>query len=38
MKQRIITWFRRIGVVGFLFFTIKGLLWLLLAWLGFSIF
>ncbi|MBS1759615.1 MAG: alanyl-tRNA synthetase [Bacteroidetes bacterium] len=30
-KIGIIKWFRRIGVWGFLFFLIKGMLWLLLG-------
>jgi hypothetical protein len=38
MKEKIVSWFKRFGLVGFLFFTLKGLLWLLLAWLGLSIF
>lgn len=28
--NRAITWLKRLGVAGFLFFLIKGLLWLLL--------
>ena len=27
-KQRIYLWLKRIGVVGFLFFLIKGLVWI----------
>jgi hypothetical protein len=37
-RARIIVWLKRIGVVGFLFFLAKGLLWLslptLLIWWG----
>ncbi|MES2778927.1 MAG: hypothetical protein V4651_03420 [Bacteroidota bacterium] len=32
-KRTFKTWFKRIGVVGFLFFLIKGLLWLLIPYL-----
>lgn len=32
-KRTIKTWFKRIGVAGFLFFLIKGLLWLLIPYL-----
>jgi hypothetical protein len=27
-KQNIISWFKRLGVAGFLFFLVKGLIWL----------
>jgi hypothetical protein len=30
---RVLRWIRRIGFWGFLFFLVKGLLWLLLPWL-----
>lgn len=29
-------WIKRFGIIGFLFFLIKGLLWLLLAYVGFD--
>jgi hypothetical protein len=29
-KEKIIMWFKKMGLIGFLFFLIKGLLWLLL--------
>jgi len=32
MKQKLIIWFKRIGVAGFLFFLIKGLIWLAIFW------
>lgn len=28
MKDKVKIWFKRIGIVGILFFTIKGLIWL----------
>lgn len=28
MKKKTLTWFKRIGIAGFLFFLIKGLVWL----------
>lgn len=28
MKQKMFAWFKRIGVAGFLFFLVKGLVWL----------
>lgn len=31
-KQAIIKWIKKLGFWGFLFFLIKGLLWLVLAW------
>jgi hypothetical protein len=31
--NKTITWFKRLGIVGFLFFLIKGLLWLLIPYL-----
>lgn len=31
-KQAIIKWIKKIGFWGFMFFLIKGLLWLVLAW------
>ncbi|MDP3645883.1 MAG: hypothetical protein Q8R25_02245 [bacterium] len=37
-KSRFIVWAKRLGIAGFLFFTIKGLLWLIvpaaLIWFG----
>ena len=27
-KEKIVTWVKRLGVAGFLFFLIKGLIWL----------
>lgn len=37
-KSRVITWVKRLGIAGFLFFFIKGLLWLIvpavLIWWG----
>lgn len=32
-KKSIKMWFKRIGIAGFLFFLIKGLLWLLIPYL-----
>ena len=32
------SWIKRIGVIGFLFFLIKGLLWLAAIYFGFSFF
>jgi hypothetical protein len=32
-KRTIKAWFKRMGVAGFLFFLIKGLLWLLIPYL-----
>ncbi len=31
-KQRLLKWFKRVGIGGFLFFLIKGLLWLALGY------
>ncbi|MFO7655831.1 MAG: hypothetical protein R6W78_02085 [Bacteroidales bacterium] len=28
MKQKILLWLKRFGIIGFLFFLIKGLIWL----------
>lgn len=28
MKEKVITWLKRFGIAGFLFFLIKGLIWL----------
>jgi hypothetical protein len=38
-EKKLTTWFKRFGVIGFLFFLAKGLVWLALAgiaamWLG----
>ncbi|MES2380094.1 MAG: hypothetical protein V4538_03575 [Bacteroidota bacterium] len=30
---RLVTWFKRIGVAGFIFFLVKGLLWLIIPYL-----
>jgi len=38
VKKEETTWLKRIGVAGFLFFLIKGILWLVAFWAGFSIF
>ncbi|MCT4582636.1 MAG: hypothetical protein N4A35_14560 [Flavobacteriales bacterium] len=38
MKKEHSTWLKRIGVVGFLFFLIKGILWLIALWAGYSLF
>lgn len=27
-KERMMKWFKRVGIVGFLFFLVKGLVWL----------
>ena len=32
-ENKVIRWFKRIGIIGFLFFLIKGLLWLLVPYL-----
>ncbi len=38
-KQNLISWVKRFGVVGFLFFLIKGLLWIVAGfWVGYSLF
>jgi len=31
-------WFRRFGLVGFLFFFLKGMLWLIIPWIAHSVF
>ena len=31
-KQAIIKWIKKLGFWGFMFFLIKGLIWLVLAW------
>jgi hypothetical protein len=34
-KNKAITWFKRVGVAGFLFFLIKGLVWIgVFIWAG----
>ena len=33
MNSKIIQWIKKIGIVGFLFFLIKGLLWLIIPYL-----
>ncbi|MCS6917238.1 MAG: hypothetical protein RMK52_01225 [Chitinophagales bacterium] len=33
-KSKLILWFKRLGLAGFLFFFIKGLVWLAVIWLG----
>ncbi|TSA50675.1 MAG: alanyl-tRNA synthetase [Sphingobacteriales bacterium] len=35
-KQSIIFWFKRVGVIGFLFFLVKGLIWLALGYVIFK--
>lgn len=37
LSGRMKTWFKKLGLLGFLFFLIKGLVWLALFWLGFEI-
>ena len=32
-KQQTIAWLKRIGVAGFLFFLVKGIIWLVLGYL-----
>ncbi|MEI6507931.1 MAG: hypothetical protein WCO54_05560 [Bacteroidota bacterium] len=36
-RNRITIWMKRIGVLGFFFFLIKGLIWLALFYFGFDI-
>ncbi len=38
MKKEHSSWLKRIGFVGFTFFLIKGILWLIAMWAGFSFF
>lgn len=33
-KQKVMFWFKRLGWAGFLFFLIKGIIWLFIFWLG----
>ena len=33
MNERLVKWFKRLGWAGFLFFLIKGLLWLIIPYL-----
>jgi hypothetical protein len=34
-NNRFITWFKKVGIAGFIFFTVKGLVWLVvLLWFG----
>jgi hypothetical protein len=33
-KEKIMFWFKRVGWAGFLFFLIKGIVWLVIFWLG----
>jgi hypothetical protein len=35
-QEKIKMWFKRIGVVGFLFFLIKGLVWIGIFYFGFK--
>ncbi len=37
LAGRMKSWLKRIGVLGFLFFLIKGLVWLALFWMGFEL-
>lgn len=32
-RHRVLVWVKRLGFWGFLFFLVKGLLWLILPWL-----
>ena len=32
-KEKLITWFKRLGFIGFLFFLVKGLLWIIVPYL-----
>jgi hypothetical protein len=32
-KEKIVKWFKRLGFAGFMFFLIKGLLWLIIPYL-----
>ena len=32
-RLRLLSWLRRLGIAGFLFFLVKGLLWLAIPWL-----
>jgi hypothetical protein len=32
-RNKMVLWFKRIGILGFLFFLIKGLLWLIIPYL-----
>lgn len=32
-RSKLISWFKRIGIAGFLFFLVKGLLWLIIPYL-----
>ncbi len=31
-KEKLIFWFKRVGIAGFLFFLIKGLIWLVVIY------
>jgi hypothetical protein len=33
-KKKLISWFKRFGVLGFIFFLAKGILWLVVAYLA----
>lgn len=33
-KAKIMFWFKRLGWAGFFFFLIKGIVWLVIFWLG----
>jgi hypothetical protein len=33
-QQKMVAWIRKIGIWGFLFFLVKGLIWLALAWVA----
>lgn len=35
-KEKIKLWFKKLGIAGFLFFFIKGLVWLLIFYGGFE--
>jgi len=33
-KNKLVAWFKKIGIVGFLFFLIKGLVWLVVFYMA----
>lgn len=36
-KEKVKTWLKRIGIAGFLFFLIKGIIWLIVLYYGASL-
>jgi len=38
VKKENTSWIKRIGVVGFAFFLIKGIFWMVAIWAGYSFF